>query len=137
MFKIPPFCTFMGEYSRKQLIYGSGINRESQSDKLEDFFSKIKVVKAEMKSLQKLQRISRVRKYMTEIWAKLSNASFIMVILINLLFLIFYQTDDDTNTIYFIYPEAEIIIEILGIVQCFISFLVVISYFQKYHGVFW
>eukprot|EP00347_Sterkiella_histriomuscorum_P002968 403366109 len=137
MFRIPPFCTFMGENSRKELIYANGINRESQTDKLEDFFSKLKIIKAEMKSLQGLQRKSRVRKYMTEIWAVFSNISFAIIIIINLLFLIFYQTDDVTNQIYFIYPEAEIIVQLLGIIQAFIAFLVVISYFQKYHGVFW
>ncbi|CDW75428.1 cation channel family protein [Stylonychia lemnae] len=133
LYKIPSFCTYMTTYSKKDLIYGA--NRESQSDKLEDFFSKINVITTEMKSLQKLDRDSKIRRWLTVHWAKFSNLSFIMIILINILFLIFYEVNDDK--IVFQYPVAEIVIQIFGIIQAFLSFIVVLSYFQKYHAVFW
>ena len=60
-----------------------------------------------------------------------------MIILINLLYLIFYRVDTSDSSIVFEYPEAEVIVQIMGIIQAFISFIVLLAYFQKYHGVFW
>ena len=69
-------------------------------------------------------------------WSLLSGLSFNMVLLINLLFVIFYQVGED-QTINLQYAEAELAVELLGIVQAFISFIVMISYILEYHGRFY
>jgi hypothetical protein len=57
-----------------------------------------------------------------------------MVLIINLLFIAFYQVDKDGNTINMKYTQAEIAVELLAIVQALISFLVMLSYILRYHG---
>jgi hypothetical protein len=57
-----------------------------------------------------------------------------MVLIINLLFIAFYQVDKDGNTINMKYSQAEIAVELLAIVQALISFLVMLSYILRYHG---
>lgn len=49
MFRIPPFCTFLSHTSQKKMIYDA--NHESHIEKLEDFFNKKKIFKAEMKAI--------------------------------------------------------------------------------------
>ena len=63
----------------------------------------------------------------------MSYFSFSLVMLINLMFIIFYQVDGEKIDVR--YNWSEFFIEIIGIFQAFISFLVVISYFQQQHGV--
>ena len=57
-----------------------------------------------------------------------------MVLIINLLFIAFYQVDKDGNTINMKYTQAEIAVELLAIIQALISFLVMLSYILRYHG---
>jgi hypothetical protein len=57
-----------------------------------------------------------------------------MVLIINLLFIAFYQVEKDGNTINMKYAQAEIAVELLAIVQALISFLVMLSYILRYHG---
>jgi hypothetical protein len=57
-----------------------------------------------------------------------------MVLIINLLFIAFYQVEKDGNTINMKYTQAEIAVELLAIVQALISFLVMLSYILRYHG---
>jgi hypothetical protein len=57
-----------------------------------------------------------------------------VVLIINLLFIAFYQVDKDGNTINMKYSQAEIAVELLAIVQALISFLVMLSYILRYHG---
>lgn len=57
-----------------------------------------------------------------------------MVLIINLLFIAFYQVEKDGNTINMKYTQAEIAVELLAVVQALISFLVMLSYILRYHG---
>jgi hypothetical protein len=59
MFRIPPFCTFLTASSQHKMIYEA--NHESHIEKLEDFFNKKKIFRAEMKAIQKLSQRSKVR----------------------------------------------------------------------------
>ena len=57
-----------------------------------------------------------------------------MVLIINLLFIAFYQVEKDGTTINMKYTQAEIAVELLAIIQALISFLVMLSYILRYHG---
>ncbi len=57
-----------------------------------------------------------------------------MVLIINLLFIAFYQVEKDGDTINMKYTQAEIAVELLAIIQALISFLVMLSYIIRYHG---
>ena len=59
-----------------------------------------------------------------------------LILVINLLFLIFYQTNDKKD-IDLLSPEADVVIEMLGIAQTFIAFIVMYAYIQQYHGAFY
>jgi hypothetical protein len=52
----------------------------------------------------------------SEKWRGLSQITLAMVLVINLLFVAFYDVDDDGVTINLAYREAEITIELLGII---------------------
>ncbi len=49
MFRIPPFCTYFTRSSQRKMIYEA--NHESHIEKLEDFFNKKKIFRAEMKAI--------------------------------------------------------------------------------------
>jgi superfamily I DNA and/or RNA helicase len=114
MFRIPPFCTFLSHTSQHRMIYEA--NHESHVEKLEDFFNKKKIFKAEMKAIQRLSRRSKMLRWGSEKWRGLSQITLAMVLVINLLFVAFYDVDDDGVTINLAYREAEITIELLGII---------------------
>jgi hypothetical protein len=57
-----------------------------------------------------------------------------MVLIINLLFIVFYEVDAESGEIVLAYLEAEITVELLGIFQAFISFIVMAAYILRYHG---
>ena len=96
----------------------------------------MKIYLAEMKSIQRLARRSRVLQLIASSWETLSKLSFMLILVINLLFLIFYQTNDKKDT-DLLYPEADVLIEMLGIAQTFIAFIVMYAYIQQYHGAFY
>lgn len=132
MFRIPPFCTFLSYSSQHRLIYEA--DHDSHVEKLEDFFNKKKIFKAEMKAIQRLSRRSRLLRWGSEKWRSLSQVSLGMVLIINLLFVIFYNLGEDGQTIILAYREAEITIELLGIIQAFLAFLVMSAYIMRFHG---
>lgn len=132
MFRIPPFCTFFTRSSQKRMIYEA--NHDSHIEKLEDFFNKKKIFKAEMKAIQRLSRRSKILRWGSEQWKGLSYLTLGLVLAINLLFVAFYDVADDGETINLAYREAEITIELLGIIQAFLAFLVMIAYIMRYHG---
>jgi hypothetical protein len=53
--------------------------------------------------------------------------------LINILFIIFYNVDKK-GEVNLKYDEAEVAVELLGICQVIIAFMVMISYIVRYHG---
>jgi len=68
-------------------------NHESHIEKLEDFFNKKKVFLAEMKAIQRLARRSKILRWVSQQWKGLSNIAFTSVLIINVLFIVFYQVD--------------------------------------------
>jgi len=59
-----------------------------------------------------------------------------LVLIINLLFIIFYKLDIEGH-VSLGYKEAEISVELLGILQAFISFLIMTAHIMRYHGRIW
>ena len=101
MFRIPPFCTFFTRSSQKRMIYEA--NHDSHIEKLEDFFNKKKIFKAEMKAIQRLSRRSKILRWGSEQWKGLSYITLGLVLIINLLFIVFYDVADDGVTINLAY----------------------------------
>lgn len=132
MFRIPPFCTFLSWTSQHKMIYEA--DHDSHVEKLEDFFNKKKIFKAEMKAIQRLSRRSKMLRWGSEKWRTLSQISLSLVVVINLLFVAFYDVGEDGSTINLKYSQAEITIELLGIIQAFIAFLVMSAYITRFHG---
>ncbi len=72
-------------------------------------------------------------RWISEQWKPLSYISLILVLLINLLFVIFYKLTSD-DQVHLAYGQAEVTVELLGITQAFVSFLVMAAYIMRYHG---
>lgn len=73
-------------------------------------------------------------KWVASQWKHLSNLSFALILIINLLFLVFYESREG-GKVSFTYSNARNIIEIIGIVQAILSFIVIVSYYEEYKGV--
>eukprot|EP00347_Sterkiella_histriomuscorum_P015845 403355467 len=135
MFRIPQKCIFLSKKSREDIIYGQNTN--SLYDKLEDLFSKMNVVIAEMKSNQRLARDSKIRLWLTQKTVLFQDISSLIILAINLLYLLFYEFLYDEEKVGFSKSEAETTVIVLAILQATISFLIHLGYFARFHGVYY
>ena len=90
----------------------------------------------EMKSNQRLCRKSTIRYWISEYNVFFQSLSTVFIILVNLVYLIFYERDEDGHE-YFRFDQMTYVAWVLAVAQAIISFFIHLGYIDKYHGVYY
>ena len=110
------------------------IDRESRHVKLEDFTKKVDACEVEMRHQQELSR-SAVVKFCTQFWRKYLLASFVLVIVLNLLLIDLVEASDKTR---FLIDEKWLwLLRFLGVGQVVLITGGTVSFYMEYSYVLW
>mmetsp|Transcript_1137 Transcript_1137/g.2746 ORF Transcript_1137/g.2746 Transcript_1137/m.2746 type:complete len:3258 (-) Transcript_1137:2504-12277(-) len=134
LFYMPPLTKYFTDKSRKDLI--SKVNRNSQQEKIEDFYNRSKGIEVEMKHQQKLARWPCIDSFCSH-WNRMAQLAFVLLIFLNLvLFFSVEHVDGRTGDWRFSTTgtlNAEALVRFLSISQVVLSFLVLVCYLVEYY----
>jgi hypothetical protein len=126
-FRILPVCSFLTEQSRKELVLQ--VKRDTQQDKIQDFFDKSEDLMQEMEHRERLAK-NRLFSFLGKQENRILNFSFWIAVLINALIVATY--DSSYNYLAPFNSWAIPIIFVLGCCQIFLStlslFIHIVSY---------
>jgi hypothetical protein len=134
LFYMPPLTKFVTEKSRKDLV--TKVNRNSQQEKIEDFFNRSKGMQVEMEHQQELARWPIIAAFVSH-WNAMAKVAFVLLVILNLvLFASVEHVDGQTGDWRYIENssfDVEALVRFLSITQVILSVLVVLCYLVEYY----
>lgn len=114
MFKFPSYVHLLTEKSRKEIATNRlGV---SQHEKLEAFLKHIDVLKVEMIWQQRLGQVSTAIKVFANQWFYLSWINFLLIILVNFLFIQYLIWDQESDSLTMVSGDELSLVQGVGLI---------------------
>lgn len=128
-FMFPSYVHLLTEKSRKEIAPHRLL--VSQHEKLEAFLKHIEVLKVEMIWQQRLGQVSPAIKTFANQWFYLSWVNFLLIILVNFLFIQYLVWDQATDKLIMETADQLSLVQGVGLIQAAIAFIVLFSYYLE------